>query len=303
MYCYISDDVAITNRIKKFHLSVDKTNYVEQQLLIAEGATSIIYLFCLWLINNNIKQIYYIPPMYFLFHKHFEFFSIDVVKVSEKQVYEEGCDFSLPNKRTVLIFSDPVWYAGVKYKKKHIDKIIEWQLRTESFVFVDGSFQYLDWNGIQPELTSILPEHLTFRLISPVKALAINSSRFAYLVLPQEYRRFFCETLSNIFGSSTYSNILFAREAMHTLIENKSSKVVEYAKHRFSLLTKLQTSIHIVQPDCGYFIFFRPKFDIGDCIYMDQRYFEQSGYPGFMRLNLLKKNAVEYIISKAHQVG
>ena len=155
-YIFYSDDFELKKNISNMHIRFDKKDYnYKNEILPGDGSTPFIASFCLWLLKNNINEIYYVPPMYYTFYYFFELFKIKARAVSAFQAYEKQASLNLPNKRTVLIICDPIWYVGQSLKKDFILEINEWQQKTKSFIFVDGSFQYMQWQKNRYELSSI----------------------------------------------------------------------------------------------------------------------------------------------------
>src|SRR6202007_299705 len=107
-------------------------------------------------------------------------FNIWARPVSALHGFELGFKMNLPEKETVLIFSDPIWYAAQPFPAGAIAEMANWQQRTLSTVFVDGSFQYMSWTKEVFEHTSILDHEKTVRVVSPTKSLATSGYRFAY---------------------------------------------------------------------------------------------------------------------------
>lgn len=175
-----------------------------------------------------------------------------------------------------------------------IHKIREWQKKTGSVVFVDGSFQYTKWNQPHFEHTASLDHDLTFRVVCPTKALAIHGYRFSYAIVPETERELFTYLYENMCGSTPLRNLLFAQQAMTVLGSNTSNKkILNEIEMSFNLLMKRGAITPVGTPDCGYFIFAKLKESMRNIIAMDESYFELSGYPEYVRVNLIAPNILD----------
>lgn len=298
-YCdLLSSD--LTSLVKKFHLSRSESETTNSEVLFYEGASLAISSFCMWLAKNRIKKIYYIPPIYFTFFHLLDLLGIEMTPISSKQGYEEGFLLNLPkDEKSVLIFSDPIWYAGVALKSNHILEISEWQKKTGATLFIDGSFQYMSWDKKTEATASLLDPELTFRLICPTKSLAIHSCRLAYTILPRRFYRELLQISQSISGSTCSQNVEFAFKALNILSSNESNyNLISLIKSGHDNLIK-KGLIHYppeLKPTCGYFSFVLPsKKPLGVC--MGGECFEQFGYPGFLRINFLQSDFVAEAIA------
>jgi len=287
-YVFYSDDNELTNLISKMHKKFDNKNYLNSEILPGDGSTPFIAAFCLWLLKNDIKEVYYLPPMYYTFYYFLELFKIKARPISSKQVYETNVNINLPNKKTILIVCDPIWYVGQSVKKELIYQINEWQKQTKSYIFVDGSFQYMQWSESGYEETAIFNKEYTFRLICATKFLALHGYRFSYLLLPDNLYEEILYLYANNIGSTNAYNPVFAKKAISVMLqENSNTKLTNFIKdiynelvHKGSIETKLE-------PNCGYFIFAKVIKNIDSFHSMTQEYFEQKTFPNYARINLL----------------
>jgi hypothetical protein len=278
----------IEELLKAFHTKIDNTE-LELVFPSACGSTSIIFSFCAHLLESNIKEVYYIPPIYFSMHYALKLFGIKARPISAFHIYEDNFAINLPNKKTVLIFVDPLWFAGRRVPPEIVEDIKEWQEKTGSIIFVDGSFQYMPWSGDRQEATSVLDPAKTFRMICPTKIMAIHGYRFSYVLMPKKDKKDFFHTFTNIYASSASCNLEFARES---ILEMESglitNNVINLAKKRYESLTRHNYIISSIVPECGYFTFSKiicqlpPKYKL-----MTQEFFEQKRYKGYAKLNLI----------------
>lgn len=297
-YSYIEYDDAMNESLANLHKALDNKSF-ELIFPSACGSTSILFTFCTHLAKNNIKEIYYIPPIYFSMHYALKLFNIKARPISALHAYEEKFSINLPNKRSVLIFVDPLWFAGRKVPHSIISQIKAWQDKTGSTIFVDGSFQYMPWNGDRYEATSELDPSITFRMICPTKIMAVHGLRFSYALMPATLKLEFYHTYTNIYASSAACNVEFARESV---IEMKSGeitrKIINLAKERYSSLVRHACIESSVPPDCGYFTFTKILSKLPpDYKLMTQEFFEQKRYNGYAKLNLVSPSF--YLIDPA----
>ena len=204
-------------------------------------------------------------------------------------MFSSELDLRLPRHRTALLFCDPIWYAGRTVPVDVISQIAEWQKATGSFVIVDGSFQYMQWDRTRAELAATLDPELTFRLVSPAKSLAIPCFRFAYLLHPATIHEEFLFLYENLVGGSCITDLHFAARSLAVLRSQSSNlALTDYLRSRYDTLISsgyLETEI---QPNSGYFVFGLPREHRPDEVYMDQEFFELQGYQNYGRINLLK---------------
>jgi hypothetical protein len=153
---------------------------------------------------------------------------------------------------------------------------------------VDGSFQFMQWDHSRKEHSSLLDPELTFRLISPAKALAIPFFRFAYLLHPTWVHPDFVFLYESMIGGSTAADLAFARRALEVLAtEGSTFALTNYLRRTFEQLTANGAISTRIKPNCGYFTFAVPSVRLPGQVAMDQDYFELKGYPNHIRINLM----------------
>lgn len=286
-YLYFDDEVSVLNAIGSFHLNLEGLELSRDHIVAGCGSSSMLVAFSLWLLQQGYEEVFYLPPLYYTLHYFLRMLNIRSRPVSGRQVFEPGSVLNLPEKRTVLLMCDPVWYVGRSVPLDKILKIAEWQRRTRSLVFVDGSFQYMQWGDVRREQTSILDPELTFRLISPTKSLAIPFFRFAYLLHPSEFHDDFVFLYESLVGGATISDILFARRSLSILASNTNNReLCLFLQSTFDQLVERQILHTKILPECGYFVFAIPKVRLPSQV-MDQDYFELKNYPEHARINLM----------------
>jgi aspartate/methionine/tyrosine aminotransferase len=286
-YFYFEDDAQISDGLMRLHEKFDGSK--PQAIICGAGSSSLIFTFCTWLKTNGYREVFYLPPLYFSLHFALRLFGIRARAVSGRHPYEPDFTINLPTERSILIVTDPIWYAGLSLDVKLVTKIGEWQKNTRSTVFVDGSFQYLRWNGVQDEATASLDPMLTIRLVCPTKIVAAHGFRFSHALLPyvllEEYKHIY----SNIFGSASLESIAFGRAATKIMLLGRISKnLMLLASRKHTKLRRTGAIISELNPSCGYFVFEKICRQLPDKILlMDGKYFEQKRYVGYSRINLL----------------
>lgn len=286
-YQNLDDDSLILEGLREFHALMDRK--APSALFCGEGASALLFTTCAWLKTKGIKEVFYIPPLYFSLHFALNLLGIRARPVSGRQAYESAFTLNLPNQTAALLLSDPIWYAGIAVEEELVKQIDRWQRRTESFVFVDGSFQYMKWHGVQQEPTSSLSHDRTVRVICPTKLLALHGYRFAHATLPESIRADFSRIYTNLYGSASAESLAFGRVAVTALREQKlTSLLVELIASRHQALRLGGKISADWQANCGYFVFERilaplPK----NSVMMDGTFFQQKRYPNHHRINLL----------------
>ncbi|MBK8176971.1 MAG: hypothetical protein IPK66_17445 [Rhodospirillales bacterium] len=286
-YVYFDADEALAAEIVALHNRLDHD--APAAVLAGAGASPLISTVVAWVAEAGIKTGWFVPPLYHTLPTGLTRYGIGLEAASMVQAFEPSFELNLPNTRSLLLLSDPIWYAGRAVPRETIEQIRRWQERTGSFVFVDGSLQYLAWDHIAAEASSALNPELTIRLISPCKQLAINGYRFAYLLLPRELEDRFAWIYANLIGPSSAESVIFAHTAIEAVSEGSiPSALTARAAARFDTLLSGGELLASPSPDRGYYAFVRlaGKRDPGGPA-MDGRYFDQPRYPGFRKINLL----------------
>jgi aspartate/methionine/tyrosine aminotransferase len=286
-YVYFDADEALAGSILALHRRLDPLPAIAA--LAGAGASSLISTFAAWAAETGIKTVYYVPPLYHTLSTGLTRYGIKLVPVSAVQAYERSFELDLPNSRTLLLLSDPIWYAGKPVPADAIEEIHRWQERTGSHVFIDGSLQYLAWDNIAAEASAGLAPDLTIRLISPCKQLAINGYRFAYLLLPKELEDRLAWIYANLIGPASAESLVFAHAAIEAVSDGAiAAALMARASARFGNLTSRGKVEANPVPDRGYYAFVRlicgsPLNEPA----MDGRFFDQPRYDGFTKINLL----------------
>jgi hypothetical protein len=302
-YTYFDEHVALADSIVAMHAKFDRTP--PQSVMCGSGTTSLLFAFVTHLQSIGTPRIYYIPPLYITLYSALDRYGIETIPVSTKQPFESKFTLHLPEERnSTLLLTDPIWYAGTSIAPAIIDEIREWQRRTSSLVFVDGSLQYLRWNGTINEATARLDPSLTFRLICPAKQLSSHGYRFSYILLPQSHNRRMTWVYTNIFGPACTDSIAFGHEAV-TAISNQRipQELMALASKRHAYLRENKIIESEVTPDCGYFVFEKIRVPLPEgYVKVDGKFFNQQNYPDHIKINLLSPS-MKLISTFASEMG
>lgn len=284
---YTSDE-PLLRLIGQMHERFDGKTVGPREVLPGDGSTGLIATFFLWLLEQQRHEVYYLPTVHDTFYYFFEFLRLDVRRVSDRHPFEPGFDPCLPATRSVLFLADPTWYVGRALESHIIEEIGAWQRATESLVFVDGTWQYLQWDGGRFERSSKLEPALTVRLIGPTKFLGLNGHRFSYLLVPEQLYDELVDVHENVHGSTSVSNLAFARRAITVMGSERYNRAL--TDHVSAVYAGLVASGHIsteITPECGLYCFAKPRCGLQDCVTMGGEYYELDTYPGYVRVNLL----------------
>lgn len=287
-YLYFDEDESLLTEISDLHVALDGLS--PQHILCGSGSTALIFAFLTYLKHLNITKVYYIPPIYFTVYDALERYGIEMIAVSGLQPFEVGFSMNLPKvERSVLLLSDPVWYTGVSLTADVIDELKIWQEKTSSRIFIDGSLQYLSWDGSSTERTAGFNHDLTFRLLCPTKQLAANGYRFAYMLTPDADYQKLSWIYSNIHGSASVESIAFAYESIPLLAKRERSELlINYVKNRYERLINQRVIESVIKPDCGYFMFGKTNLTVSkDQAVVNGKFFDQNNFPGYFKINLL----------------
>ncbi|MFJ9691212.1 aminotransferase class I/II-fold pyridoxal phosphate-dependent enzyme [Kitasatospora sp. NPDC101183] len=293
-YAAIDEDHALRAKIARLHSDRDEEETGPDRVIPAGGSSGLLSTFCTWLHLNGVRRVHYLPPVYYKLAYFFREFGIDPVSVSPLHAHQPGFAPELPDERTVLLLTDPLWYTGRPVPGELIKRIADWQLATGSTVFVDGTFQYLHWDGARREETAALPAELTLRLVCPTKYLSIHGYRCAHLIVPSRLREPLAELHLNLHGDVTVADRQFAHRAADLMLDGEGNRrLIEHVRANHRGLLDSGALRADAPVDTGYFLFARPAAPADRLLALDQRHFELTGHDGFVRINLLNGTALE----------
>lgn len=287
-YSYFDSYADLINSIHYYHKNID-TN-PPQSVICGSGSTSLLSTFAAYLASEDITRVYYMPPLYITLHTALHRFKIETIAVSDKHPYENDFTLNLPKvKNAFLLLTDPVWFAGIPIQKKIIEEICKWQSEYNATIFIDGSFQYMNWDDNRYETTSILNPAKTIRLVCPSKQLCIHGYRFSYMLAPNNISRKLNWTYTSLFGPASVDSISFGQKAIQAIIEGHIPKQLSYLiKSRYEILSSENAIQPLVKPQCGYFIFAKILEKLPEnYLLIDGSFFAKNDMPEYSKLNLL----------------
>jgi histidinol-phosphate/aromatic aminotransferase/cobyric acid decarboxylase-like protein len=282
--------------IRSLHEKFDEGSLEGVDVLVGDGSTALLSAFCLWLTDHDLHDVYYIPPLHWGIAHQLKILRKRPHSVSALHAFEDGFSMRLPARKSVLFLSDPVWYAGRRLTGEQVRILRDWQERTGSLILVDGTFQYLQWDGSRRERTVDLAPDRTFRLVCPTKYLLINGFRCAYLLLPQAHGSELNRLYDSMHGAPAVPNLMFAErvvEIMRTAEGNMP--LVRHAIANYERIVATGALGDHIPPECGYFVFGRVDVPADRILALDQAHFELSGYPDWVRVNLLNQRVMELL--------
>ncbi|MBO1414863.1 pyridoxal phosphate-dependent aminotransferase [Streptomyces sp. FH025] len=302
-YSAIDEDPALRAKIARLHSTYDDVPYGPGNVIPAGGSSSLLGTLCTWLHLTGVRKVHYLPPVYYKLAYFFRQFGIEPVRVSDLHAHQDGFAPELPDERTVLLLTDPLWYTGRPVPAEVLKRIGEWQRATGSLVFVDGTFQYLRWDGTRrEESAAALPVELTLRLVSPTKYLSIHGHRCAHLLVPEHLRETLAELHINLHGDVTLADRLFAHRAAELMLDGEGNRrLVEHIRANHQRLLDSGALRASAPVETGFFLFAEPVAPAERLLALEQRHFELTGYDGFVRINLLNEPALTGLQAFAQQ--
>lgn len=292
-YAGLDEDMALRTKIAELHSSYDGVRYSAAEVAPSGGSSSLLCTFCNWLMLSGYTRLHYLPPVYYKFAYLFRHFRIDPVPVTDRHALQEGFELHLPDERTVLILTDPIWYAGQRVPERVLVTIREWQEATGSLVFVDGTFQYMRWDGTRAEASARLLAEQTLRMVSPTKYLGLHGYRCAYLLAPARYRDTLAEMHLNLHGEVTVSDRLFAHRVCDVMATSGNQALLGYIKRNYWRLIERGVVAAHLPVEAGFFLFAKVDAPPERFLALDQKFFELDGYSGYVRINLLNESAID----------
>ncbi|MEU1818454.1 aminotransferase class I/II-fold pyridoxal phosphate-dependent enzyme [Streptomyces roseifaciens] len=292
-YAGLDEDLDLRSKIAAMHQRYDGVAYGERNVVPAGGSSSVLGTFVTWLAVNGHRRIHYVAPVYYKLAYLLRRFGIEPVPVASGHAYQPEFDLSLPEERTVLVLTDPVWYAGRRVPAEVLDTIAAWQQATGSLVFVDGTFQYMPWDDRPGEASALLPAEHTLRMVCPTKYLSLHGYRCAHLLVPAALRQELADLHINLHGDVAVSDRLFAHRAADLMIRHGNADLVGHIRDNHARFTASGALAAWTPVETGFFLFGRPRVPHRWFLALDERYFELDGHPGHVRINLLNPTALE----------
>ncbi len=297
-YSYYDAHDDLLTSILTHHKNLDTIQ--PESVICGCGSTSLLSTFAAYLASTGITRVYYIAPLYITLHTALHRFKIETIAVSEKHPYEKDFTLNLPkHKNSFLLLTDPIWIAGVPIHKEYIEEISKWQNEFDATIFVDGSLQYMPWNNIRYEATSILNPAQTIRLVCPSKQMCIHGYRFSYMLAPSSISRKLNWTYTSLFGPAPVDSISFGQKAIQSVIEGiVPRQLSHFIRSRFELLISEDAIEPFVTPECGYFMFAKILKRLPDnYLLIDGSFFSKLDFSQYSKLNLLSPS-IKLLTSK-----
>ncbi|MGH3928689.1 MAG: aminotransferase class I/II-fold pyridoxal phosphate-dependent enzyme [Pseudonocardiaceae bacterium] len=294
-YAAIDEDRQLRAKIAHFHRRYDGVDYSWHHVLPGAGSSMLLGTFCTWLTIAGYSRVYYLPPIYYKFAYLFKQYGIEPVPVSDLHAFQPDFELRLPERKALLVLTDPVWYAGRKVSCEVLDAIRAWQFDTGSMVFIDGTFQYMQWDRTLAEASARLPVDQTLRMVCPTKFLSLHGYRCAWLLVPQRLRDKLFELHLNLHGDVSLSDRLFAHRACDVMLDGGNHNLLHYVQRNYHRLVDKGAIDEHFDVETGYFLFARPRAPRASFLSMGQDLFELNGYPEHVRINLLNNSAIDVL--------
>jgi histidinol-phosphate/aromatic aminotransferase/cobyric acid decarboxylase-like protein len=297
-YTYFDADEVLSKRIRTFHDAVDGKS--PEAIVSGSGATPLLVGLASYLRGRGVSTVFYVPPLYFALRIALERFGIIAVPVADRHHFETGFHLTLPaDTDSCMLVADPVWYSGTPLSHEVVSQLADWQRRTQGMICVDGSMQYMQWEGRMAERSASLNPALTIRLVCPTKQLAVHGYRFAYFIAPRAAARALAWSCATVSGAASADSLAFAHEAMEALVRGHIPRqVVDLAAHRYGELNEARIIDSEVEPRCGHMAFARINAPIPPGhVLLGEQYFEQTRFPSHFKVNLLSPS-IELLMAK-----
>jgi aspartate/methionine/tyrosine aminotransferase len=288
-YYFPNDSHELHDLIVRFHAQRDGVRRDHDEVFVGAGTSALLTAQIHMLLASGVKQVHYVRPLYYSLYYLARLLGLTLVPVNEGALNDPGRPLRLPRERSVLLVCDPIWFMGRAVDADYLAEIGDWQQRTGSTVLVDGAFQYMQWRGpLQAERTASFDPALTWRTLCPTKSLALHGLRFSYVLCPPGRREDLRYAYSNAMGSSSVTSAALARRTMEVLLSPESNgKLLAHIREQYEDLRTAGIFDDPAGADRTYFIFAKPNLDSEQVIGMHEEFFDVSGYPGHMRLNVL----------------
>ncbi|MBN9368084.1 MAG: hypothetical protein J0H59_13785 [Comamonadaceae bacterium] len=289
-YLYADQFPKIEQDFKSFHKTVD--NATPERIFFGSASTQILYLISAWMHNQGVREIFYLAPAYHSLLFSMKMLGIRARPINNRHPFEADFSLNLPDKKTIIFITDPIWYAGIKIRPHVASEIGKWQATTGSIIVIDGSFQYLEWEGCAKNDVSVFDPSSTLRIVCPTKQLMLHGYRASYVLTPERFYQEISTLNSMIFASLSFETMALLHSTLNLIQHHQfPKKLMALASHRHGYLRQKGCIQASWQPDCGYFCFEElgemTKQKTRNQILMDGNYFGQSRYPNHHRINLL----------------
>lgn len=291
-YYFQNDGKELHGKIQKFHERRNEEGYEPGCIFVSAGLTPLITAQMFMLRRRGIRKVYYVRPLYYTYYFQAASLGIELIAVNEEPqiAVNDQETLDLPTEPDQwLLLCDPVWYMGKPVSHGSIAQVREWQERTSGFVMVDGGFQYQKWNDpFGAEDSAWLIRDRTMRNVCPTKSVAVHGPRFAYSLIPSEM----FEELRYCYSNTSGAGSIFDRDAANWIMDwlNRSESnapLLTFMKNRHEALVSLGLIEDPLGAEASYFCFVKASGDPSRFIAMDEKFFDATGFAGYIRFNLL----------------
>ena len=114
-----------------------------------------------------------------------------------------------------------------------------------------------------------------------------------WLLVPKLLRDKLGELHLNLHGEASLADRLFAHRACDVMLDGGNHKLLDYVQRNYQRLLNKGALDEIFDVETEYFLFARSKTPHARFLSMGQDFFELSGYPDHMRINLLNNSAID----------
>ncbi|GAB1694970.1 aminotransferase class I/II-fold pyridoxal phosphate-dependent enzyme [Krasilnikovia sp. M28-CT-15] len=290
-YTFMADDELLVEKIRGFHRTVDGHFPDASEIFLGAGSSPLLSSVMILLSQMGETEICYVPPIYHAYYQLAKIGRMRMTPIGEGLTLEgeQRTIPQLPDRRTVLLLTDPSWISGRAYSAAFHAEIRAWQERTGSTVIVDGTFQYTKWAAMAAEQSATLVPEQTIRLICPTKSLCVHGVRCAYLILPKTLQEdlgwYYCKLVA---ATSQYdvraAHLLFDQ----LLSPNSNRALTALVSERYAGLTAAGIITDLVtEPQCTYYAWGRLGIGLDRVLFMNGSYFELPYPDDYLRINLL----------------
>lgn len=298
-YNFMDDDSLLKEKVRSFHERIEGNVSDETEIFTGAGSSPLISSLMVLLSQMRVRELFYVSPIYHVYYYLAQTLGIRMKNCGENvpEISEEFLIQKLPDRKIVLLITDPSWVFGKSLSKEFWLAVKNWQIRTGSIVIVDGTFQYTKWQKMTREFSSLLIPEQTFRLVCPTKSLCIHGVRFAYLILPKKH----FEPLGYAYCKLVAATSIYDIRIAHLLIdqlcsEENNRKLTSFIAERYNQITESGLlSEAVVTPDSTYYVFGKFNLDLAKVVFMNNKYFELNFPDEFIRVNILSPDLSNFI--------
>jgi aspartate/methionine/tyrosine aminotransferase len=297
-YSHLDEDPELSAALSQLHQSYGEPAIAPERFAPGAGSSAFLATLLHHVTRLGFNEIHYLPPVYYNAIYWIRELRFRVSRVADRAPLDgQNPHLRLPNRRSCLWITDPLWFAGTPLSPEIIAEIGAWQSRTDSVVMVDGTFAYMEWDGPVAAPTAALDPNLTYRLVCPTKTLALHGFRFAYAITPDAAATEFREFHGRMHGATSLADRLFAHRAVSLLNDKTPAKTLwPYVRQRLDGLLAAGAFDDVLMPTGGYFVFGKPAVSSAHTVGLSSECFSTSLASEYVRVNLLDDEVVDYLL-------